>query len=91
MSEELKVVISLKGERGFVGVQAPECDPLITALEGDLAVALERVPGLVGEARQRWSESPRYPECAEPPPSKVQPGPSQRQTVRSSSPQMPML
>ena len=60
--EELKVVISLKGEKGFVGVQAPNCDPVFSPFEGGLEQALERVPGLVSEAREKWEQSPRYPE-----------------------------
>ena len=37
MSEEIKVVISVKGEKGFIGVQAPDCAPSLAAWAGDLA------------------------------------------------------
>ena len=47
MSAEIKVVISLKDGRGFVGIQSPNCDPVFTTLEGDLEAALERVTELV--------------------------------------------
>jgi sRNA-binding carbon storage regulator CsrA len=33
MSDELKVVISLKGDKASVGIQAPECDPVFFALK----------------------------------------------------------
>ena len=59
--EELKVVISLKGEKGTIGIQAPDCDPVFSLFEGGLEQALDRVPGLVSEARERWEQSPRYP------------------------------
>jgi hypothetical protein len=32
MSDELKVVISLRDSEAAVGVQAPECDPVFSAL-----------------------------------------------------------
>jgi hypothetical protein len=60
MNEELKVVILLKGNRGSIGVQSPECDPMFSTFEGSLGQALERVPELVAEAQQKWDESPRY-------------------------------
>jgi len=59
--DELKIVISLRGEKGSVGVQAPGCDPVFLAFEGGLEEALGRVPGLVSEARERWERSPLYP------------------------------
>ena len=59
---ELKIVISLRNGRGSVGIQAPDRDPVFFVFEGDLEQALERVPGLVSEARERWERNPRYPE-----------------------------
>jgi len=63
MTEEIKIVIILKGNRGSVGIQSPDCDPLFTTFEGDLRAALEKVPGLVEEANRRWDQSPKYPKC----------------------------
>jgi len=71
MSEEIKVVITLKGDRGCIGVQAPNCDPVFAILEGGLDAALGRVATLVEEARQRWAESARYPKCESPLPSQT--------------------
>lgn len=71
MSEELKLVIALKGNRVSLGVQAPGCDPVLVTLEGGLAQALERVPELVEEARQRWAERPTYPKHEGPLPSQA--------------------
>lgn len=71
---EIKVVIVLKDNRGSVGVQSPECDPVFVAFEGDLGAALQRVPGLVEEAQRQWEGTPRYPKCENlPPPPQPQP------------------
>jgi len=82
--DEVKVVISIKGERGFIGVQAPNCDPILAAWAGDLASALERIPALVEEAQQQWADSPRYPKCPVPPPSQAQPVTTTRATQTQS-------
>lgn len=68
--DELKIVVIMKKENLMVGVQSPDCDPVYDTLQGDLAAALEKVPGLVEAAKQRWSENPRYPKAdlPEPPP-----------------------
>ena len=67
-SNELKVVIILKDSRIMLGVQSPDCDPVYTTLEGDLAAALKRVPKLVEEAKQKWSASPLNPNANLPAP-----------------------
>ena len=69
---ELKLVISLKGGKAQVGVQAPECDPVFFGLEGDLSAVLSGVPGFVEEARRRWETSKLYPECETPLPSQAE-------------------
>jgi len=61
---ELKVVISLKDGKASLGVQAPDCDPVFAVLEGSLEEALEKVPALVAEAREKWDSSPRYPKTS---------------------------
>jgi len=63
MTEEIKIVIVLKGDRGSVGIQSPDCDPVFATFEGDLGVALEKVPVLVEEANRRWDQNPKYPKC----------------------------
>lgn len=73
MSDELKVVISLKGDKALVGVQAPECAPLFFSLEGDLKTASRVVPRFVEEAKTRWEASKLNPKCEAPLPSQTQP------------------
>jgi hypothetical protein len=86
MSEELKVVISLKGDKSSVGVQAPECDPVFFSLEGDLKAALKAVPGFVDQAKARWEKSRLNPKCETPLPSQTQPAAA---TSRVSTPSRP--
>lgn len=73
LNGDLKLVISLKGGRASVGVQAPECDPLFFGIEGDLGVVLNGVPGFVEEARRRWETNKLNPECETPLPSQAAP------------------
>jgi hypothetical protein len=87
MSDELKIVISLKGNKASVGVQAAECDPAFFGLEGDLSAALTAVPGFVEQARTHWQTAKRHPKCASPLPSQSQPAPrtaAQRPAARPS-------
>ena len=63
MSEEIKVVILFKGNRGSIGIQSPDCDPLLATFEGDLKAALEKVPRMVDEANAAWDKQPKYPRC----------------------------
>jgi len=63
MSEEVKIVINLKGQTASIGVQKPDCDPAFSRVEGDLPAVLETIPRLVEEAQRNWQSNPRYPEC----------------------------
>lgn len=63
MTEEVKIVLILKGNRGSLGIQSPDCDPVFATFEGDLRAALEKVPGLVEEANRKWDQNPKYPKC----------------------------
>jgi len=82
--DELKVVILLKGNRAMVGAQSPDCDPVFTTLEGDLAAALSQVPALVETANAKWDANPRNPKAnlPEPPPSAT---PTRSQPAQSSA------
>ena len=70
-SDEMKVVIILKANRAMVGIQSPDCDPILTPIEGDLAAALAQVPALVESANAKWDANPRNPKAdlPEPPPA----------------------
>lgn len=97
MSDELKVVLSLKENKATVGVQAPECDPVYFGLEGDLQATLKAVPKFVEEAKTRWEASKLYPKCETPLPSQEQPvattsrvstGSRSQRAAAQSTPQM---
>ena len=66
--EELRVNIIIKGDHIFLGVQATDCDPKMTTLQGDLQAALERIPSFVEEANRQWDASPRNPRSTIPEP-----------------------
>ena len=83
MSDELKVVILLKGDKALVGVQALECDPAFFSLEGDLKTALKAVPKFVEEAKTRWETSKVNPKCETPLPSQAKPAAPSRVSTGS--------
>lgn len=91
MNDELKVVITLKGQAASIGVQSPDCDPIFSKIEGDLPAALESVPGLVEEARRSWESNPRYPKCETPLSSQAAPPPQPRSAPRATSSQPAMF
>ena len=64
--EELKVNIIIKGDHIFLGVQATDCDPKMTTLQGNLQAALERIPSFIEEAIRQWDTSPHNPKSAIP-------------------------
>lgn len=92
---QIKVVISLKDSRGAIGIQAPDCDPILTVFEGDLETALARVPELVQQARDKWAENARYPKADLPKPPAPEPrqvqSPQSRRSTPASTPQQTMF
>ncbi|MBI4284523.1 MAG: hypothetical protein HY670_01305 [Chloroflexi bacterium] len=95
MSEEMKIVIALKGNTASIGIQSPGCDPVFARVEGDLTAVLQSIPGLVEDARRRWEANQRYPKCEtvlSPPAPAPTPGQtghsSRRETAASSPPRM---
>jgi hypothetical protein len=71
--EELKVNIIIKGDHILLGVQAADCDPKMTTLQGNLHAALDRIPSFIEEANRQWDASPHNPKSAIPEPVPVQP------------------
>ena len=71
-SDELKVVVSIKGGRAVIGVQQPSSDPHIETFEGhDLPALAQDVVGVTERARARWEEAPKHPAYERPaPPAK---------------------
>ncbi len=71
-SEELKVVVSIKGGRAVIGVQQPSSDPHIETFEDhDLPALAQEIPALTERARARWEDNPKHPAYERPaPPAK---------------------
>ncbi len=76
-TEELKVVVSIRGDRATIGVQQPSADPHIESFDDlDLAGLAQEVPAVIERARARWEDEPRYPAHERPAP------PARRRTRR---------
>ena len=71
-TDDLKVVVSIKGGRAVIGVQRPSSDPHIETFEdGDLGSLAQEVPAVTDRAKARWEESPKHPAYTRPaPPAK---------------------
>ena len=68
-SEELKVVLSIRGGRAVIGVQRPSSDPHIEAFDdADLFGLADQFPAVVARARARWEEEPLHPAYDRPAP-----------------------
>ncbi len=68
-SDDLKVVVSIKGGRAVIGVQRPSADPHIETFDdGDLASLAQEVPAVTERARARWEETPKHPAYERPAP-----------------------
>ena len=68
-SEDLKVVVSIKGGRAIIGVQRPSADPHIETFDDlDESGLTQEVPAVIDRARARWEENPRHPAYARPVP-----------------------
>ena len=86
MSEELKIVIVQRGSKIAVGVQAPNCDPVMTIISGTMEEVLSQVPDLVSTARAKWQDIPLNPKSQRvpitPPPVPSAAAPQRRSPVR---------
>ena len=61
-TDELKVVLSIRGNRATIGVQRPSADPHIESFDDpDLFGLADEFPAVVARARARWEEEPMHP------------------------------
>ena len=68
-SEDLKVVVSLKGGRATIGVQQPSSDPHIETFDDrDLSGLTQEVSAVIERARAKWEEAPKHPAHERPAP-----------------------
>ena len=79
-SEELKVVLSIRGGRAVIGVQRPSADPHIETFDdADLFGLADQFPAVVARARARWEEEPMHPAYDRPAPPPRQRNRNRRQ------------
>ena len=68
-SEELKVVVYIKGGRATIGAGRPSADPHIESFdELDLSGLAQEALAVVERARVSWEETPKYPAYERPAP-----------------------
>ena len=68
-SEDLKVVVSIKGSRATIGVQQPSSDPHIETFDDlDVSGLTQEVSAVVERARAKWEDAPKHPAYARPAP-----------------------
>ncbi len=68
-SEDLKVVVSVKGGRATIGVQQPSSDPYIESFDDrDLSGLTQEVSAVIERARAKWEEVPKHPAHERPAP-----------------------
>ena len=74
-SEDLKVVVSIKGGRATIGVQRPASDPHIESFDDhDLSDLTQETLAVVERARAKWEDEPKYPAHERPaPPARRRP------------------
>ncbi len=66
-TDELKVVLSIRGGRAVIGVQRPSADPHIESFDDpDLFELADQFPAVVARARAIWEEEPRHPAYVKP-------------------------
>ena len=86
-SDDLKVVVSIKGDRATIGVQRPSADPHIETFEDhDLPGLAQEVPAVTERARARWEEAPKYPAYIRPAPPAKRRNRRQQGTAQDSAP-----
>ncbi len=68
-SEDLKVVVSIKGGRATIGVQRPSSDPHIESFDDpDLSGLTQEVSAVIERARAKWEDAPKHPAYERPAP-----------------------
>ena len=68
-SEDLKVVVSIKGGRAIIGAQKPTADPHIETFEyRDLSDLAQEVLAVTDRAKARWEDAPKHPAYERPAP-----------------------
>ncbi len=68
-TDDLKVVVSIKGGRATIGVQKPSADPHIETFDdGDLGSLAQEFSAVTDRAKARWEDTPKHPTYERPAP-----------------------
>ena len=68
-TDDLKVVVSIKGGRTTIGVQQPSADPHIETFDADDLTGLaQELVSVIERARSKWEGSPKHPDYERPAP-----------------------
>ena len=68
-SEDMKVVLSIKGGRATIGVQRTSADPHIETFDDlDESGLTQEVSAVIERARARWEDAPKHPAHVRPAP-----------------------
>ena len=85
-SEELKVVLSIRGNRATIGVQRPSADPHIESFDDpDLFGLADEFPAVVARAKALWKEEPMHPAYVKPAPPPRQRNRRQQGTAQAAT------
>ncbi|MBI2830469.1 MAG: hypothetical protein HYX81_04845 [Chloroflexi bacterium] len=52
--EQLKIIMTFRDGGALIGIQRPDCDPVLSKVEGTLSSILSAVPRLITAADQKW-------------------------------------
>lgn len=67
--EDLKVVVSMRGDKATIGVQCPSSDPHVESFdEADLNGLAREIWAVTERAKAKWQETPKNPAYARPAP-----------------------
>ena len=85
-SEELKVVVSIKGGRAVIGVQQPSSDPHIETFDDrDLSELVHEITAVTERAIARWEDAPRHPAYERPAPPARRRNRRQQESAQASN------
>ena len=85
-TDDLKVVLSIKGGRAVIGVQRPSADPHIETFDDlDETGLMTEVPAVIERARARWEDTPKHPAYVRPAPPVRHRGKRQRGATQDAT------
>jgi len=75
MAKDLKITVLLKEGSALVGINTPDCDPVMFPVQGDIVSVAAELPALVAQAETKWAQAPKMPASSVKPPAPPAPPP----------------